>query len=223
MKTKEREDLKVMLNIISEILNENMIMEFKISSVTEKFRILKLYKLPVEPEKMEEAITLESKWNDLIKEAKKRDKKLTDEKKRFADETKEDVAEFKASLKTLYQDYVSHGPGSPDTSLDEGLELLENFKNQVNLKNKRKEELVLAEKLFNLPISTFKELVQIDESNKKLTVLYEVYAELKSKIQEWGKQLWAKLDADHLKQGADYFEKKKKNLARQGFEEHTVF
>jgi len=30
-------------------------------------------------------------------------------------------------------------------------------------KNKKKEELVLAEKLFNLPISTFKELVHIDE------------------------------------------------------------
>jgi len=129
MKPKERDDLKVMLNIISEILNESMIMEFKISNVTEKFRILKLHKLPVEPEKMEEAISLETKWNDLIKEAKKRDKKLTEEKKkRFADETKEDVAEFKASLKTLYQEYLSHGPGSPDTSLDQGLDLLEKYK-----------------------------------------------------------------------------------------------
>ncbi len=105
---------------------------------------------------------LESKWNDLVKEAKKRDKKLIDDKKKFADETKDDVAEFKATLKTLHAEYVSHGPGSIDTSLDEGLELLKSYKEKVLERNQKKDELVLAEKLFNLPISTFKELVDIE-------------------------------------------------------------
>jgi len=34
---------------------------------------------------------------------------------------------------------------------------------------------VLAEKLFNLEISTFKELVAIDEENKLLNPLYETF------------------------------------------------
>lgn len=37
------DELKQMLNVIAEIRNHSMIMEFKISDVTEKFRTLKLY------------------------------------------------------------------------------------------------------------------------------------------------------------------------------------
>jgi dynein heavy chain, axonemal len=39
----EIEDLKRMLNLISEIYNKSMIMEFRISDVTEKFRTLEMY------------------------------------------------------------------------------------------------------------------------------------------------------------------------------------
>jgi len=46
-----------------------------------------------------------------------------------------------------------------DSGLDEGLDSLQKYKEKVIEFNKRKDELVLAEKLFNLPISTFKELV----------------------------------------------------------------
>jgi dynein heavy chain len=40
--------------------------------------------------------------------------------------------------------------------------------------------LVLAEKLFNLPISTFKELVAIEEENKKLSEIYSIYNDFKT-------------------------------------------
>jgi len=49
-----------MLNVIAEIRNHSMIMEFKISDVTEKFRTLKLYAQNVDAEKMEEAFALEN-------------------------------------------------------------------------------------------------------------------------------------------------------------------
>lgn len=38
--------------------------------------------------------------------------------------------------------------------------------------NQRKDEIVMAQKLFNLEISTFKELVSIDEENKRLSIFY---------------------------------------------------
>jgi dynein heavy chain len=75
----------------------------------------------------------------------------------------------------LHAEYKATGPGADDTQLDKGLELLHEYKEIVLELNKKKEELVLAEKLFNLPISTFTELVAIEEDNKKLTVLYDVY------------------------------------------------
>ena len=38
---------------------------------------------------------------------------------------------------------------------------------------------MLSEKLFNLEISSFKELVNIEEENKKLKELYDEYSEFK--------------------------------------------
>lgn len=42
--------------------------------------------------------------------------------------------------------------------------------------------MVLAEKLFNLDISNFPNLVMIEEENKKLSVLYKEYKAVKSTI-----------------------------------------
>jgi len=72
----------------------------------------------------------------------------------------------------------------------------------------------LAEKLFNLPISTFKELVDIESENKRLSVLYDIYREFKTKEEDWSNILWAKLDAEALRVGSEEFDKKRKKLAR---------
>lgn len=80
--------------------------------------------------------------------------------------------------------------------MDQGLELLEEYKAKTQELNEKKEELVLAEKLFNLDISNFPNLVMIEEENKKLSVLYKEYKVVKSTIQEWSSHLWNKLDPD---------------------------
>lgn len=75
----------------------------------------------------------------------------------------------------LYKQYKEEGPSSPQTNLDDGLRLIEYYKERILELNKKKEELVLAEKLFNLDISSFPELVAIDEENKNLLPLYDLY------------------------------------------------
>lgn len=122
----------------------------------------------------------------------------------------------------MFAEYRAAGPGSDDTSLDDGLELLAKYKEQLNELNKRKDELVLAEKLFNLPISTFKELVAIEEDNKALSALYDLYREFKQRVKDWSTMLWGKLDAETLRIGADDFDKKRKKLSRT-YEENKVF
>lgn len=216
------DELKQMLNVIAEIRNHSMIMEFKISDVTEKFRTLKLYAQNVDADKMEEAFGLENVWRELERDAKKRDFMLKKTKEQFADVTREQVEEFKGQLKAMFAEYRAAGPGAEETTLDDGLELLAKYKEQLSDLNKRKDELVLAEKLFNLPISTFKELVQIEEENKQLGALYELYREFKQRVKDWSTMLWGKLDAETLRVGADEFDKKRKKLSRT-YEENRVF
>jgi hypothetical protein len=46
-----------------------------------------------------------------------------------------------------------------------------------------------------------------------MQVLYNFYQEIRGSFQEWSNILWAKLDSDALKQGADRFDKMRKKLA----------
>jgi dynein heavy chain len=155
-------------------------------------------------------------------EAKRKDMKLIQKKVEFASVTHDQVDQFKEHIKVLYNEYKASGPGAVETSLDRGLELLVEYKEIVGELNKKKDELVLAEKLFNLPISTFKELVAIEEENKKLTVLYDVYKSVKTAVGEWSTMLWAKLDAELLRVGADNFDKLKKKLGK-AYDDNPVY
>jgi len=56
---------------------------------------------------------------------------LIDVKKHFAKVTMNQVENFKLSIKELYTEYKSGGPGSSEISLDEGLVLLDDYKTKL--------------------------------------------------------------------------------------------
>lgn len=83
-------------------------------------------------------------------------------KKGFSEFTQKDVNQFKEQLKSVYEDYVNNGPDASHVTLAEGLAKLEEYKELVLKYNRIKEDKVLAEKLFNLPISKYDELIAIE-------------------------------------------------------------
>lgn len=73
--------------------------------------------------------------------------------------------------------------------------------------NRKREDYVLAEKLFNLPISKFPELINMEESNKIYDEIYSIYKEHQQAVKEWSMMPWSKLDVQVLVGGAEKFEK----------------
>lgn len=63
----------------------------------------------------------------------------------------------------------------------------------------------MAEKLFNLPISKFPELVAMEELNKKYDQIYNIYREYMETIREFSLMSWNKLDAQQLITSADKY------------------
>ena len=134
------------------------------------------------------------------------------------------MARFKTALAELHQQYKAEGPSSPNTDLDDGLKLIEFFKERSLELNKRKEELVLAEKLFDLSISSFPELVAIDEENKNLQPLYDLYKEVKGIIKDYSATLWMKLDAEQLQKAIDkLYNQMRRKLSQKYSPEHPVY
>jgi hypothetical protein len=48
-------------------------------------------------------------------------------KLKFADVTSEQVVEFAAACKVLFQDFRTNGPGATDVALEDGVELMKKF------------------------------------------------------------------------------------------------
>ena len=94
----------------------------------------------------------------------------------------------------MYKTYKEKGPGADDTSLEKGLELIGYYKQELQEYNKKKDDKVLEEKLFNLEISSFPELVGIEDENKKLENLYNVFRDVRNTMSELSNMLWSKLD-----------------------------
>ncbi len=62
-------------------------------------------------------------------------------------------------------------------TLEEGVNRLEESKENNEQFNRKREEYVLAEKLFNLPISKYPELIKMEQDNM---IYDEIYAIFKS-------------------------------------------
>jgi len=119
----------------------------------------------------------------------------------------QEVENFRSKIKDEYETYISKGPGTASVSLEEGAELLAQSKEKIKSFNRTREENVLAEKLFNLPISKFPELIAMEEANKKYDKIYGIYKEQMAQLKEFSVMSWAKLDINALTSSAEYFEK----------------
>ena len=98
---------------------------------------------------------------------------------------------------------MKRGPGTNGIKLDEGIMLLRGSKDKVAAFNKIRNANVLAEKLFNLEISKYPELIEMEESNKKYDEIYTIYDDYNKKIKEFSLMSWSKLDASLLLQEAE--------------------
>ena len=61
----------------------------------------------------------------------------------------------------------------------EGVELLKQFKQEVDMFEAERQELANAEKLFDLPITMYQELIQVQKELKGLEQIFSIYQDQK--------------------------------------------
>lgn len=190
--------IKALLNVIAEIKNTSMDMELKIVEAQEQFRVLKMYKYQVEPEDQELVDRIGPEWADLVEMANRKDYEVGEYKKTYAQITTDGVEKFKKDLAVAYEQYRANGPGTEAVSLDEGLELLQASKDLCMTFKVQKDENVLSETLFDLPISTYPDLNDMTEKNKLYDLIYDIYREHREAVKDFSIVAWSKLDISNL-------------------------
>ncbi|KAJ3134855.1 Dynein heavy chain 10, axonemal [Physocladia obscura] len=209
------DDLTFVLNIIADIRRSSEEIELKYLDVMEAYRTLTLNNIECEEIELVAANSLPELWADMIRKANEVDDSLIPVKAKFTETTQNQVKDFKNELKIFKDDFSLNGPGVIDDDMDRGLIMLKEAHGITLSFLTKREQLVQAEKLFNLNITSYPELFDLEQQIKDLEKIYELYSEVKTAITGWSTTLWSNLDINVLTKGVETFSARLKKLPKE--------
>lgn len=115
----------------------------------------------------------------------------------------------------MKEDFVTSGPGVVSGDLEHGLSILQHYKTFLQGLFVKREALVKAEKLFNLTITSYNELHEVDAEIKELDKIYELYVDVREANNQWAKALWVNIDFASLTKGMENFANRLKKLPKE--------
>ncbi|CAF0863178.1 unnamed protein product [Rotaria sordida] len=211
------EDLKFVLRTIAEIQNQSDVIEAKIDAVKDKYNLLESYHQKTSDEETLILNTLSRRWSEIFLNSKHRDVNLKRVKGRFTEITLIQLDRLKKSISAFAEKFARYGPGSIRNAdeLPQGLKLMKTYRDELTKLEIDKQELTNAEKLFNLPISSYPELYIIQKEMKNLEKLYQLYEQQLKAREQWSEALWRDLDVQLLIDGIENFIKELKKMPRE--------
>ncbi|XP_071826175.1 dynein axonemal heavy chain 10-like isoform X2 [Apostichopus japonicus] len=208
------EDLKFVLKAIADIKDMSLTVEMRIADIQERYRTIAMYNIAITDEEREACANIQQIWEDLFLESKYVDASLIVVKKKFTEITQTQIGGFSTELDKFHGRFKEEGPCAVGNDLDKGLLLLEQYKKELKQYETDRQELANAERLFDLPITMYPELVQVQKEMSGLEKIYDIYKEQKAAREEWAQTLWANLNVNHLVDGIEGYIKSLKKLPR---------
>jgi dynein heavy chain len=209
------EELTFMLNIITNVRDYSEDIEIKYRDVIESYRTLKMYGIDLDQHEYTLANTLPERWSNVLKKAKALDHDLIPIKAKFTDSTCQQVSDLKSQVKKFYNEFITNGPRNADKDLDVGLSQLQKAKEMLGKFQAQREKLVTAEKLFNLDISSYPDLYDLENEINTLQNIYDLYSDVQKALQGWSKTLWSNIDIASMNKGVENFQMRLKKLPKE--------
>eukprot|EP00762_Andalucia_godoyi_P000034 ANDGO_02412.mRNA.1 Dynein-1-alpha heavy chain len=197
------DDLKFVLGCIADIMNATVEVELQYRRVQDAYDTFSEFKLKINPEEMQMVQSLGSKFQSLVEQAQAKLRELEPVRRKFTEVTRKQVEEFRDRVVTAKDAFDTSGPGRPGVLLDDGLQMMKDYNQKLQDMLKEKDTLVLAEKLFDLPITEYPELFHLDASLKRLSRVYDKYDQWKETVENWSQTLWVNINIDELQSGSD--------------------
>ena len=174
-----------------------------------------MYKIEVSEEEQTTCDNLENQWLELLQKTKGTDKSLVPVKRQFTKITLKQMADFTNVAAEFFKTFKEEGPSSVGADLDNGLSILKAYRNKHGAMESQRIELAKAEKLFDLQITSFPELLEVDKEIRALDQVYSLYEEQKRTREEWANTLWANLNMKTLSDGIDEYIKKLRKFPKE--------
>ncbi|XP_029296329.1 dynein heavy chain 10, axonemal [Cottoperca gobio] len=208
------EDLKSVLGTISDIRDMSLDVEMRYIDIQERYRTLAMYKVEVGKDELELVGNIVQMWNDLFAESRQVDRSLTDVKKSFTQTTKENIEDFRQELTIFAESFNMHGPGAVGDDLERGLTIMATYEEDLAKIVAGRQELANAEKLLDLPVTVYPDVIGMQKDMKGLRQIYGVYKAEKEAKTEWSQTLWVDLNIQLLQDGVEGFIKSLRQLPK---------
>uniref|UniRef100_A0A803TD88 Dynein axonemal heavy chain 10 n=1 Tax=Anolis carolinensis TaxID=28377 RepID=A0A803TD88_ANOCA len=207
-------DLKFVLGTIAEIKDMSLEVELEYLDIQERYRTLAMYNIPTTEEERLLVDKIKQMWDTLFSDATTVDHSLGSIKKTFTEITRTQISNYSKEIDDFYQRFITEGPGSVGDNLDKGLELMVIFEKELEKHEKNRQELANAEKLFDLPITMYPDLIKIQKEMKGLRQIYDIYKMQQTAKDEWSQTLWVNLNVQVLQEGIEGYLKSLRKLPK---------
>ncbi|XP_056602848.1 dynein axonemal heavy chain 10 isoform X1 [Triplophysa dalaica] len=208
------EELKFVLGTITDIRDMSLSVEMRFIDIQERYRTLSMYNVEVVEEELQLSANLGNMWSGLFMESRQVDRSLGKVKRTFSEITLKQTEEYKQELSIFAESFNMHGPGAVGDDLEKGLMIMDTYEKELAKVEASRQELAKAEKLFDLPITMYPELLNVQKEMIGLRQIYEISKAQKTAKEEWSQTLWVNLNIEVLQEGIEGFIKSLRKLPK---------
>ncbi|TGZ60763.1 hypothetical protein CRM22_008363 [Opisthorchis felineus] len=208
------EELKCILQTLYDIRLSAMDVDFRLNDLRECYRLLQIHNFPLTEKDSKTVDAVVISWNRLKEMATKKELALRKVRREFAREAKKNISDFGQMVNALIERFEQQGPGTMADNLSMGLITLQKFGEELGVLEARRQELAASEKLFDLPITPYPQLLHLQTEIHELARLFTLYEEQKAARDEWAQTLWKNLNVQNLQQGIEKFLKTWRQLPK---------
>lgn len=198
------DSLTFVLSTISDMKAKSCDIETIHAEVIECYRTVYMYNIHVEPDEVEIVSKLPQEWEAMLRRAAEVDASLVIVKQSFVASTTAQIDVLKSDLAAYRQEFDTDGPAI-GTELSIGATKLKKCKEDFAVFTQRREELVKAERIFDMPVTLYADFFHLDKQLQGLEKIFELYTDSNRAIADWSSTLWTNLDLPLLQKGVEQF------------------
>jgi dynein heavy chain len=202
-------DLKFILNIISQINQQQESIGHDIHDIEQSYRILYQHHFEYPQSDWILIQTLTPRLTELVNQSQLVQHRLKPIRERFRGIIQYDIELFQHIIDEL----VDRFDKSDLYDLPQTFLLVKQYETELNKIEKRKIELINIMKLFHIPLINYPNLIRIQKEINNLNILSNFYDEFNRNKKLWSNILWSELDINNLITNVDLFIKNFRHLS----------
>ncbi|KAK7195889.1 dynein heavy chain [Novymonas esmeraldas] len=208
-------DLKSVLEVMHNARTSSLEVEQAVREIEYVYSSLQHYGVTLDAEEVKLAMSLQNMWYCTLARVHQTGVSLEPRKVQFRELTVQEVGKFLGEGVKVVQEFRRTGPGRAEIDLAVGNESKKQWRQRLTELQMKRDQLVKAEKLFDLPLTTHTSLQQLNEELSKVETVYDLYEQWMSDLRRWNRSSWKDLLLSDLEATTEERAKQARVLGKQ--------